>query len=301
MIPRAAGLLFLLATPAAAQQAQFTVGPGVINLHANEIVYAGDRRLSQLVWSTAWAPILSAGLMVETPEGWLLSVDADVAGLGDSQMADYDWLEPFAPGQDWDDWSDRSLHSDTGLDVYVAGRAALARRLALLGPLTLNAGAGVRYTAVKWTARGGSYVYSEAGFREDVGSFDAGEPIISYEQRWPVGFLSVEGEVVSGSWTLAGLAEAGLAVGAQDIDDHWLRDLRFYDYFDLAPVITLGARGTYAATDRLALTAGASFQQVFTVRGDSVEIDGNDRVENPDSAGADFRAVTVTLGVTGRF
>ncbi|MBL8599903.1 MAG: omptin family outer membrane protease [Devosia sp.] len=300
MIRAALALLPLLAVPAAAQEAQIAFGTGVLGLHADEIVYEGGKRISHLVWTTSAAPLLTAGLEVRWPEGWRLDVDGSFAVSGVSFMADYDWLGAVQPAAGFEDWTDRSLHPDTRLDFYASGRAAIGHGLVTAGPVEIGAALGGRYSAVRWTAWGGSYNYDSGA---DVGSFDPGARIISYEQRMPVGFVRLDASAGSGALRLDGSAELGLAIGPSDIDDHWLRGLRFYDRYGLTPVLRLAADASYAVSDRLTLTAGASLEHLFTVRGDTLMVDRTtgESVLLPDGAAMSFSALTLRAGAIGRF
>jgi outer membrane protease len=300
MVRIALALLPLLAAPAAAQEAQLGFGTGTLSLHADEIVYEDSARISHLVWSTSAAPLLTAGLDVRWPEGWHVDLDANLAVGGMSFMADYDWLGDTQPATGFEGWTDRSLHPDTRLDFYASGRAAIGRGFVVAGPVTVGASLGGRYTAVRWTAWGGSYDYDSG---TNNGSFDPGDRIISYEQRLPVGFASLDVSAAGGSWTFDGSAELGVAVGAGDIDDHWLRDLRFHDSYGLTPVLRVAADAGYAVSERLTLTAGAAFEQMMTVRGDTLMVDrtSGDTEQFPAGAGMGFSALTLRIGAIGRF
>ena len=91
--------------------------------------------------------------------------------------------------------------------------------------------------------------------------------------------------------------------GINDIDHHWMRDLRFDDRMKPAPVALLSAEVSYALTDKAGLYLGASFENVFRKRGDTQILErstGNSDVSE-DSAGAAFRSVAVSFGITGAF
>lgn len=283
-------------------------GIGVVRLEANELVYnaaGSDTRVSQLIWQST-SPTLTAGLEVALPEGWTLSANAQVAMGGDSYMEDYDWIAPYAIGTGDDDWSDRSQHDDTTLDWYFNGSILIGHDLPTDGPVRLNVNGGLKYTDVQWAARGGSYVYSDADFRDAVGDFPDGELGITYRQIFPALIMGMNGEVADGPWTFSGGAHAGLTFNAKDFDHHWQTDPAklFEDRFEMAPIASVEASVSYQVAEGMQLFLSGSAEQIFTARGDTYisEIDtGNPLASFPDQAGGDLFAATISFGVKGTF
>ncbi|RVN32209.1 omptin family outer membrane protease [Sinorhizobium meliloti] len=79
---------------------------------------------------------------------------------------------------------------------------------------------GRRHTDVKWTAYGGSGIYSnEEGFRKGQWKAPDWERGVSYRQKIPVGFLSLSGEHVLGDLTISGAIQSGLSFGIKSMDD----------------------------------------------------------------------------------
>ncbi|MDX0359792.1 omptin family outer membrane protease [Sinorhizobium meliloti] len=104
-----------------------------------------------------------------------------------------------------EDWSHRSIHPLTELDHYVTAAIELNRIIYGNESSSIAVGAGMRHTDVKWTAYGGSGIYSnEEGFRKGQRKAPDWERGVSYRQKIPVGFLSLSGEHVLGDLTISG-------------------------------------------------------------------------------------------------
>ena len=64
---------------------------GATYLEGNEFVYAGDYRVSKLIWQTT-APLLRGSVSADLGHGISISAEGSIAMGGDSHMVDYDWL-----------------------------------------------------------------------------------------------------------------------------------------------------------------------------------------------------------------
>jgi omptin len=270
---------------------------GLTSVRANEYVYDGKAKVSQLIWKSDHINTFNAALSIDLPKDWYLDAHGALGFDGDGYMADFDWLKPGKP------WSDRSISPDTRLDHYFAGSIELGRTLVSRDGTDIGLGAGFKYTDIKWSAWGGSYIYSIKGFRDARGEFDPDEKGISYRQAWPVPYLGVNLSHREGSWSVNGSLQGGLAVNSYDIDDHWVRKLRFYDYFDATPTLSVAGSLDYTVWNNAALYLGGSFDRMFRVRGDTkaVRTKNGKEVWFYDGAGGDYRAATVSFGLKGRF
>lgn len=283
-------------------------GIGILSLEANEFVYAGpgsDTRLSQLIWQST-APVLTAGLEVALPEGWTLAAKAQVAMGGDSYMEDYDWIAPWATGTGDDDWSHRSQHDDTDLDWYFNGSVLLGHDFAVSDNVTVNLNGGFKYTDVQWAAYGGSYVYSNGGFRNDVGDFPDGEPGISYRQSFPALVAGIDAEMVQDKWTFGVSAQGGFTLYGTGDDHHWQRNpvLNFIDHLESAPLLSVGASASYEVADGMNIFLAGTAEKIFTGRGDTDIYNDETGVligTELDGAGGDLFAASITGGIKGTF
>lgn len=304
------GAALLSASPSFAQDAfygqsqaeaspvRFFAGVGMANIKAGEYVYQGDYKVSQLDWESKGVKTGTIGAELDLGYKWRLKGRLDVGLGGDGHMVDRDWLAPSI-----DDWTHQSIHPDTGLDRYINLLIEADRSLINTGSSRVALGGGLGFTDVKWTARGGSYIYSTFGFRDTVGNFPDGEKGITYEQRIPTLFLSANAEQSLGRFTLSGTARGGASIGFKGIDDHWMRDLRFTDEILLAPMVGATVTADYQLLASTSLYVSGDFQKVFTARGDSTVRDTNTgaTAEFDDAGKGDFQSVAVSVGVKGRF
>jgi outer membrane protease len=279
-------------------------GIGTMGIRADEYVLLGNRKISQLTWESSFVPVFSGALDLRLPESWTLKVSG-AAGLGgDSHMTDTDWDPIFSASDDPTDWSDRSIHSDTDLDHYFNARLALGRDVAIADGVKVNFHGGVKYTDVKWSASGGSYVYSDTTYRDTVGNFPQGMPAVTYRQQLPVGFAGLDAEMVSGRWTFGGSAELGMLAFGGTHDNHWTDGRRYVDYLDLAPSLSLEAKAAYAIDDSLSAFASLAYDQIFLARADTDFVSPADPATNGlylDQGGTEYAAVSVSGGLKGKF
>lgn len=274
-------------------------GIGAMFLEGNEYVFNGDRTLSHLIWQSR-APVLRGSIAVDVG-AFTVGVEGSVAGFGSSYMEDYDWLVPTTS---FDNWTHRSQHPDTSLDYFASGALSLGYQVANSGDAVVRLHGGLKYTDVQWSARGGSYVYSRFGFRDDVGNFADGEPAIRYRQKLPEIFLGADGEQHYGNVRLGGLLRGGLTVLAQSNDNHWMRDLLVVDTFRVAPTLAVGADVGFALNPLAEAFVAARYEQKFLMRGRGEYFDTNTgarTIVGEDIAGGDLRSIEVIAGLKGRF
>jgi outer membrane protease len=274
----------------------FVGGVGYAFLEGDELVYDEvGNRISHLIWETD-APVLTAKFKGNFKGNWTISGGATIGFSGDSHMEDYDWL---AGDYASDNWTHRSIHPDTDLDRYLNLDIAAGYDFVLNEVATINLHGGFKYTNVKWSAYGGSYVYSVDGFRDSVGNFPDGERGITFEQRYPGLFLGAEASAKSGAWTFTGLLRGGFTINASDTDHHWMRDLRFEEEYDAIPFISLGAQVDYAVTERASIFLAGDYDHYFDKKGDTTLYDISTGAEGPtyqDGAGMEFSAFAISAG-----
>lgn len=275
----------------------FSGSYGLTSIKANEFVWEGKTKVSQLIWKSSYVSTFNADLRIELPKDWYLNARGTIGLGGNGHMTDYDWLVPGAA------WSDRSKHPDTRLNHYFVGAIEAGRQVISYEGTDVSLGAGFKYTDVKWAAWGGSYVYTYYDFRDTRGTFDPKEKGISYRQSWPVPYLGVNLSHTQGNWTFAGSLQGGLAIDAYGTDDHWVRNLRFYDYYFNKPTVSASASIAYALRENTSLFVSGSFDKTFRARADTKAVDTTTGATAwyKDGAGGDFRSTTVSVGLKGRF
>lgn len=270
----------------------------------NELVYNnnGDQ-ISKLVWESN-TPVLGLNFAARFGGGYTLDASADFAVGSQNHMVDYDWLEPFRAGFGADQWTDRSIHPDTDLNKYLNIGIALGHDFAVSETATVNLHGGFKYRDIKWTAKGGSFVYSSFAFRDTIGDFTPGEPGISYQQTMPTVFVGINGKTEIDAWTLSGQLRGGVTVNATDQDFHFARDLLFDEKYGPIPYVAASVNASYKLNDTINLFGGADFEHYFTTKGDTTVSSISTRQVLgvfPDGAGMDFTSITLKGGLSVAF
>ncbi len=279
-------------------------GIGYSWLKGNELVYDGaGNRISHLIWDTQ-APVFTLGAKGRLHGAWTVSANAAIGFSGNSHMEDYDWL---AGNYEFNNWTHRSVHPGTELDRYLDLDIAVGYDVLVTDTAKVNLHGGFKYTNVKWTSIGGSFVYSTGGgFRNQTGTFPD-IPGITYEQRFPGLFLGASAEADYGNWTVSGVVRGGVTIGATAIDHHWLRNaagLRFDEEYRAVPFVSLGAKADYKVTDTASIFLGADYDHYFRTKGDVRITDlatGAQSTVSVDGGGADFSAFKLHGGLTVKF
>ncbi|WP_323130284.1 omptin family outer membrane protease [Sinorhizobium medicae] len=271
---------------------------GLANIKAQEFFYVGDHKISQLNWESKGVTLFTVGVDGQIDNDWSLKGSVKVGTGGNGHLVDYDWTII-----EREDWSHRSIHPLTELDHYVTAAIELNRIAYGNETSSIAVGAGMRYTDVKWTAYGGSGIYTEKTFRDKRWELPDWERGVSYRQKIPVGFLSLSGEHVLGDLTISGGLQSGLSFGIKSIDDHWRRNLRISDDMSPAPTIGANVAVSYALTPGASLYLSGSFERVFHSRGDTERHNfaTGEIAFRKDSAGATFQAMSVSFGLRGTF
>jgi plasminogen activator len=276
---------------------------GVANIEALEKVYAftsGTDLLSLLVWQST-APIASGDVKVRLFDNWTLRGHIDAALSGDSVVTDYDW-DGFAPSHAPGDWSQRSISPNTSLDWYLNGEVAVGRDLPINEALTVNVNGGLRYTDVEWTAVGGSFIYSQFAFRDDVGTFPD-VPGLRYRQQLPTIFAGIDANVDDGPWSLEAGAKAGLTFMASDTDHHYARNIIFTDQLNYAQVYTANAKLGYNFSDHLGAFLEADYEKMISGRGAEDEYNTVTGVTRhfDNAIGGELQVIALKAGLKGQF
>ncbi|QQR36709.1 omptin family outer membrane protease [Devosia oryziradicis] len=275
-------------------------GIGAMYLQGDEKVVSGNNTISHLIWQTK-TPVLRGSIAVDFGGGLSASLEGSTAGFGTSYMEDYDWLRG---NYAFDNWSDRSQHPDTRLNHYFTGAAALGYELVNHDNAVVRVHGGFKYTDVKWTAHGGTFVYSGLGFRDTTGSFADGVPGITYRQQLPELFLGFDGEEDYGSFRVGGLLRGGVTFFSTATDDHWLRNLRFVDSLYMAPTFTAGVDIGFDIGRNAEFILAARYDHIFEQRGDTRYYDIPTGVQiggATNAAAGALRSAELTAALKGSF
>jgi omptin len=280
-----------------------TFDAGLANLYAEENVFSDGREVSRLDWESKGVTLLRGSLSVEILPEWSIRAEGKTGMNGNGHMTDYDWIAPNYTSQADNGWSHRSIHPDTRLDHYYSGSVEINRTFVNDNGRLLSAGLGGRYSDVQWTAYGGSYIYSVFNPRDLSGNFADGERGITYRQKMPAFYANLRGTQTFGAWTLSGGVEGGVLLRAKALDDHWMRDLRFTDSFDYGAMYGGNVAVGYNLTDKISLYANGAVEMTKFGTGDTnVRSTANGAsADFTESAGAQFMAASVSLGIKGSF
>lgn len=304
----AAGTLFAVSVQAQEAETAFTpefsVGLGYVAMNANELVFdnAGNR-ISRLNWDTD-TTVLNLGVKTQLENGMTVTGRAQVGLGGDSYMVDYDWLSRFGFADER--WSDYSEHPDTRMERYLSIDVALGRDYVLENGTAMNLHGGLSWTNAKWSARGGSYIYTddEGNFRALQGDFPDGVRVISYEQTLPTLFGGATFTREFGALTLNGTLRGGFTINASATDHHLLRGLRFEESAGVMPFASISVRGDYKVNETTALYIGAEYSQHFEGKNEVTVYDnstGARLVRVNDGGGMDLRRLGIEAGAVLRF
>lgn len=224
---------------------------------------------------------------------------------GSGLMVDRDWIYGDAAAEtlvpDDDDWTHESRHPDTSLD----GGAMLDLNLNILAlraaPFSLRGILGFKRDSWSWSARGGTYIYSNYGFRSTAGVFESGEQVIEYRQDYAIPYLGI-----GANWsTRALLVDAHIlvspAIWASATDYHNLRDTTFESDFFGGVYVGLGLTATWVINQRCAVTIRGEYQSISRLAGDVTVTAPDSRSVYPGASGAGMEALMYSLGTSWRF
>ncbi|MGU3399206.1 omptin family outer membrane protease [Brucellaceae bacterium D45D] len=279
----------------------FIGGIGYTWLKSDEIVYVGGNRISHLFWQSQM-PVLTAAFKANPYDKITLMGRVKIGLSGSHKMDDYDWVEPYFKSYDFDDWTDLSISDEVNLERYINLDIALGRDFELNKNNIVNLHGGFKYTNIKWTAMGGEFIYSENGFRDYTGRFPERKGI-TYEQRFPGVFLGAEWTLKMERLSFSLLGRVGATFSAKDIDNHWLRDLRFTEKFEARPFIDTQLEVAYAFTPRTNVYLSAGYEEYFRMKGDAF-IDDRSTGQtsfSANSAGTGLRSFTLGAGLKVAF
>lgn len=273
---------------------------GQLNGRSQEMVYeaATGAKVSQLLWDIDQAPTLQASLRWPVRHWLELSLAGwGKIGSGNSHMVDYDWLSPDQSG-----WSDRSTHPDTQLQRAYQAEAAATFWAWQAHGWQLGALLGYQRNEYQWQARGGSFVYSDTGFRDLQGSFEPGEKGITYRQTFRAPLAGLVARYQWQAWSLEARWKYSRWINADDYDIHHLRDTTFAGSGDEARLHAGSLALSYALTPQMALRGSVDYQEYREGRGPvSINAPDGSFTDRGEAGGMSNRTVHYAAGLSYRF
>jgi outer membrane protease len=283
---------------------ELNLGVGLLSGQSQEKVFDvddGGKKISQLNWDIKQVPTLHLGLAYH-PLDWL-SLDVrgwTRIGAGNSHMKDFDWL-----GEEGDDWTDYSNHPDTRLKTAWQAEFAATVWALKRDDLALGLMAGYQRTQFDWESRGGSYVYSVDGYRDQSGTFSRGEKGISYQQTYETPYLGLVGLYHYQNWSLESRYKYSQWVKAREFDTHHMRDLTFAgNHGNTGRMHSLALALSYRVTPQLAVKAGIDHQVYGEAKGSTVikhAPSGKRFYDGGDASGQSNKTTLTTLALAYQF
>lgn len=225
------------------------------------IVEQWDRKGSDLIWKLENIHMLGGVLSAE-PVPWLqVNVGLwSAVSRGTGTMDDYDWFDPSIT--EWTDWSHHDAVLERGwiIDANVQGRFLEFHGVGLWGM------AGFKYMNWRWADRFKSYIYSENGFRDDVGFGDKSTSI-EYEQWFYTPYVGAALTYDFGRLHLAGYLTYSPLAWARDWDNHIERNMISKSNFDHIRYLGTGVQAVFDITENLYVGAAFDFQHHANTRG----------------------------------
>jgi plasminogen activator len=280
---------------------------GYLTGTSKEYVYdntAGSRntKVSQLTWSLGNS-FAVGGRVAIRPLDWLtIRARGWSTVTSDGSMRDYDWLYGYYGFNSFSDYS----HSPDAVAVTAwQADVSVAANYYQDDDLALSVIAGFRHLTTKFNAKGGSFLYSENGFRDSTGSFPAGQIGVAYQQWWDTPYLGLGIAYSVADWTLSTEAIASPLVMARSQDHHNLRDLVIKDQFDLSNMAGVSVGLEYRVMPGVSVTGRAEYQSYFDAKGDARYSYGTTPTTGtsflyPKGAGASADNLLLSLGVKAR-
>ena len=236
----------------------FIISLDKVNGMADEIVYNGAKKLSHLEWDIKNLKMLSLGFNSQFLDGFGARIKfSNAINNGDGKMVDYDWIgKNYDGNKNHANWTDRSIS-----DVKIQK----AQQFDIAGSYNLykdefKFNLGYKNDRFKWRDYGGSFVYSDGGFRNYVGNFN-GERGITYEQTFETPYIGLEYQKELFDKEIYGniFGNYSNLVYAHDTDIHHLTNYKFDEYFKNGKYYNWGANIFSKVKENLYLGVGYEY------------------------------------------
>lgn len=264
---------------------------GYLGGESNEYVYDEmGRKLSELNWKINGAAIIKGEVNVDFLP-WLTGNARGWSTLDSSNalMDDYDWMNPAQSG--WTDWSH---HPDTDLN-YANNMDFNLRGWFLQKPnYKLGATAGYEQSSFDFLAKGGCYQYNNGLY---TGCFANSEPMIGYQQTFETVYLGLTGKYLVNNFELNATVKYGPWVQANDVDQHFARNLVFNESGENSNFSSVTVAAGYHVNPRAKVFFEAAFNQFTNGKADMELNNGIDTYFINNAAGLGNNNYVLALGV----
>jgi plasminogen activator len=271
---------------------------------ARELVYAGhgqsvpsDYEVSELIWDITSLWMVGGTLSARFPKNFTINAGMWFglnAGSGD--MEDRDWLDPSTSS--WTHFSQSDVDIESAFSLDING----VLHLFDVGRFDVGVIGGFKYNFWDWSDFNGFYIYSDSGFRDDSGTFEARSGI-EYEQTFYIPYMGIQASTAGSGIRATAYLLYSPSVWAEDKDFHILRDLHFREEFEGGNFFAGGAEVTIDVTDALFISGAVDVQIIPEFTGDLYQTEGDNGVEtkSPDGAGIENSVSAVSLSAGLRF
>lgn len=296
----------LLGTSVQFAHADAYLSIGKMSVNANELVYGQpstyptvDYKLSHLIWDAKNVSVLIAGMDVPFKNGITLNIEGKFSqNGGDGTMDDYDWQVTSSPNY----WSDWSHHADT--DVTDSKSLDINVDLISLGEREskLVLFVGYKYETWAWDSRGGDYIYSSDNTtdRASIGSFTAGQSVITYKQNFSTPYIGFKLATQSNNWKYNFQYEFSNSVDVTTVDNHILRNLVITNDYEKGKMSVYKINMGYQITNNSDVFLRYEIQDYDEVKGNST-YSGSTTGRCVNCAGADNSIKTLSIGASLAF
>lgn len=280
----------------------------VVQGTATEYVFWGGssgHKASELIWSIDNVPLYGIDIGYVVRDRFRISLKwAETISDRDSVMDDFDWVDSWSDPDNilaTEEWTHWSHHDDTRLT-----KGSIAELTGeILHPINrglyLGFIVGVTRDFWSWDAYGGSYIYSQDGFRDISGNFDSDELLISYQQEFITPYIGVGIYQNYGRFHFSGkISGSGLVIG-KAIDHHYARALKTVDRFLLGRMLRLELYTAYELGRQLSLQTALNYQKYDLMVGDTEWTEDGVMTTYANGAGADLEYLTLTFGFGVKF
>lgn len=238
---------------------------------SGEYVYDEEsgRKISELQWELRNIYMVG-GTLSAAPADWLL---VSLGGWGavnshSGRMTDYDWMD-----EDNGEWTDRSV-GRTRLDHGWMFDANAMFPIELHDNFSIAPLVGFKHDNWKWHDEDMNYIYSDDGWRNDVGS--ATGTAIIYEQWFytPYAGLSVGAQYEG--FSLGAYFRGTPFAWAKDKDEHLNRSITYDGDFHSIRYVGVGVEASYAFTEHVSVGLAYDYQEYLLRKGDMEYADASD-------------------------
>jgi outer membrane protease len=256
-------------------------------------------KVSQLDWNVD-AVTVGGRVALRPLDGLTLRGHFWTAVASDGAMTDRDWL---GGSQGSNNWTHRSIHPDTRIPKAWQADVSAAYAFYQDNDVAVAALAGFRHYEVRYRANGGSYVYSQNGFRDLSGNFTPGQLGIAYQQWWDTPYIGMGAYYRSDDLSVSTELYGSPFTFTRDKDYHALRYTIFKENFSTTGMVGANLTVEYKITPMISIAGRLDYTRYIEAEGGTKMFDYASntfrRFPKP-SAGADADTLHMTLGIKSR-